>query len=143
VSVVYTGGTFDVFHAGHVDLLRACRVIAGPSGRVVVALNRDAFVVAFKGRAPVCSLAERRVVVAACRHVDEVIVNEGDADSTQAIERVLPDVLVIGQDWASRDYHAQMGFTPTWLGERGIVLLYADRSRVMSSTMIRNRARDG
>lgn len=133
---------FDLLHAGHVDFLEACRKIAGTDGRVVVALNRDAFVAGFKGAPPVCRYAERKRCLEAVRYVDEVIENSGDHDSTFAIEAVRPDFIVIGSDWAGRDYYRQMGFTPVWLRERGIQLVYVPRDRDLSSTIVKTRTRD-
>lgn len=139
MSTVYTGGTFDLFHAGHVDFLRVCQKIAGEYGEVVVALNPDAFIEQFKGKRPVCSYAERQAVMEACRYVSRVIENTGGADSRPAIESVRPDFIAIGDDWAHRDYYAQMSFTPDWLDERGISLLYIPRQRNLSSTQVKSR----
>jgi cytidyltransferase-like protein len=50
MAIVYTGGTFDLFHSGHVNLLMRCKEIAGLEGKVVVGLNSDAFVQRFKGK---------------------------------------------------------------------------------------------
>ena len=139
MAVVYTGGTFDLMHAGHVDLLRVCRRVAGPSGKVVVSLIRDEFVARFKPRPPVCSYAERRAVLLVCSYVDSVVENSGDEDSTKAIDAVKPDFILIGDDWAQRDYCKQMGFTPDWLDVHGITLLYVPRLRNISSTAIKDR----
>lgn len=139
MSTVYTGGTFDLLHAGHVDLLKVCRKIAGPDGRVVVALNRDRFVEMFKGQRPVCTYPERRAMLEGCRYVDEVVENSGDQDSTVTIELVQPDYILIGDDWATKDYFKQMGFSQVWLDERGITLLYVPRHRNLSSTDIKAR----
>ena len=57
--IVYTGGTFDLFHSAHVRFLKACRRLAGSDGAVVVALNTDAFIQAYKGSAPIMSFDER------------------------------------------------------------------------------------
>lgn len=140
MSTVYTGGTFDVLHAGHVDLLEVCRVIAG-DGQVVVGLNRDEFVKKFKGKAPVCSYSERKMMLESCRYVDKVVENEGDEDSRWIITKVKPDFIVIGDDWAKKNYYAQMQFTPQWLMDRRIVLLYVARLRELSSTQIKERCR--
>jgi glycerol-3-phosphate cytidylyltransferase len=137
--IVYTGGTMDLFHAGHVFLLRQCRKLAGPDGRVVVALNTDAFVAAYKGKPPVCSYAEREAVLSSCKYVDEVIRNSHGSDSRPAIEAVRPDIIAIGVDWAGKDYYAQMSFTQQWLDDRGISLVYLPRPAPISSTEVKNR----
>jgi glycerol-3-phosphate cytidylyltransferase len=144
MAVVYTGGTFDLFHAGHAALLATCRTLAGPGGRVVVALNPDRFVASYKGRDPVMSYDERAAVLAACRYVDEVAPNASGADSRPTIEAVRPDIIAIGADWATRDYHQQMGFTPDWLEEHGITLVYVAHrwSDAVSTSDIRTRMED-
>lgn len=139
MATVYTGGTFDLLHAGHIDLLRVCKKIAGKDGTVVVALNRDCFVEQFKGRPPVCSYAERDAMLRGCRYVDAVTPNEGDGDSKKTILKVKPDFIIIGDDWAHKDYYKQMDFTPEWLDHQGISLLYVPRSRPLSSTVIKER----
>lgn len=137
--IVYTGGTFDLFHAGHVDLLEYCRWMAGIHGRVVVALNTDEFIEKYKGNRPIMSYQEREAVIKSCRYVDEVIPNEGGVDSRPTILKVNPNFLVIGSDWAKKDYYKQMGFTQDWLDEHGIVLCYIPRMRNLSTTKIKGR----
>lgn len=141
--IVYTGGTFDLFHAAHVELLRQCAKLAGPDGAVIVGLNTDEFIISYKGHPPTCTYEEREAVLRACRHVDEVVPNSGGPDSRPAIESVGPDLLVIGTDWAYRDYYQQLGLDQRWLDERGITLLYVAhaRSAQISSTEIRRRVR--
>lgn len=132
---VYTGGTFDLFHAGHVNFLRACHQF----GKVTVALNSDEFIQKYKGKPPVMDFDERRAVLKACRYVDQVILNVGDEDSTLAIEFVKPDMIVIGSDWARRDYYKQMRFDQDWLDERMITLAYVPYTSGISSTDIKRR----
>jgi cytidyltransferase-like protein len=140
-TTVYTGGTFDLFHAGHAALLGQCRKLAGPGGRVTVSLNTDAFVASYKGRPPILTYREREAVLRACRHVDEVVQNRAGADSRPAIEEVRPDIIAIGTDWATRDYHRQMGFTQDWLDQRAITLVYVAHaySASLSTSDIRAR----
>lgn len=132
---VYTGGTFDLFHAGHVRFLERCRQF----GNVTVALNTDEFIEAYKGKPPVMSYEERAEVLLACRFVHDVVPNFDGADSRTAIDWVQPDLIVIGSDWAVRDYHAQMGFNQAWLDERGIGLCYLPYTKGVSSTDIKAR----
>lgn len=138
---VYTGGSFDLFHAGHVSFLARCKELAGEDGQVVVSLNTDEFIKQYKGKGLVMNYAERRIVLESCRWVDVVVRNSGGADSTIAIDLVKPDLIVIGSDWAKKDYYSQMGFTQDWLDERGIGLCYIPYTKGISSTDIKSRLR--
>lgn len=133
--IVYTGGTFDLFHSGHVNFLKRCSEL----GDVVVSLNTDEFISTYKGKPPIMSYEERAEVLLACRWVDDVIPNEGGTDSKIAIQKVKPNLIVIGSDWARKDYYAQMGFTQDWLDERGIGLVYIPYTQGISSTDIKKR----
>lgn len=134
---VYTGGTFDLFHANHVKFLKRCADL----GSVTVSLNTDEFIEAYKGKRPVMSYQEREDVLLGCRWVDRVVPNVGGSDSRVAIDLVDPDLIVIGSDWARRDYYAQMGFNQDWLDERGIGLCYFPYGVGVSSTAIKERLR--
>jgi glycerol-3-phosphate cytidylyltransferase len=135
LGIVYTGGTFDVFHAGHVRFLQRCAEL----GSVVVSLNTDEFIEEYKRKPPVISYADRREVLLSCRYVDRVVPNLGGKDSKPAIEVVDPDWVIIGSDWASKDYYRQMGFTQDWLDARGIGLAYLPYTQGISSTIIKER----
>jgi glycerol-3-phosphate cytidylyltransferase len=138
-SLVYTGGTFDLFHAGHVKFLNACRRIAGDSGQVVVALNTDEFISAYKGKAPIMSYEERETILLACKYVDSVVPNIAGADSKPTILQVEPDFIVIGDDWARKDYYAQMQFTQKWLDQEDIQLVYVPYTEGISTTELKKR----
>jgi len=135
--ITYTGGTFDLLHVGHLELLEACRDLAGPRGKVVVSLNRDEFVERYKGRRPAQPYAVREEILRACSLVDLVVCNTGDEYSGDAIDVVRPDVLVIGADWRDRDYLGQLGITSDWLQERRLYVEYVPRTRGTSTTAIR------
>ena len=132
---IYTGGTFDLFHAGHANFLRRCKEL----GEVTVALNTDDFIYDYKGRTPVMSYEEREAVLISCRFVDRVLPNFGGANSKPTIELVSPDMVIIGSDWARKDYYKQMQFDQDWLDERGIALCYIPYTDNISSTDVKNR----
>jgi len=134
---VYTGGTFDLFHSGHVAFLKKCSEI----GSVIVSLNTDEFIQSYKGKPPVISYADRLQVLAGCRYVDRVIPNEGGADSKPAILKIQPDIIAIGSDWARKDYYSQMQFDQDWLDNHGIGMLYLPYTSGISSTDIKGRLR--
>lgn len=133
--MVYTGGTFDLFHKGHLLFLKRCAEL----GEVVVALNTDEFIENYKGTPPVMTFEEREAVLAGCRYVSKVIANEGGKDSRPAILAVNPSYLVIGSDWARRDYYSQMGFDQDWLDAQGIGLCYLPYTAGISSTEVKER----
>ena len=133
---LYTGGTFDLFHAGHVEFLRKCSQL---DAEVIVSLNRDEFIEAYKGKPPVMTYEERKAVLEACVYVDKVIMNVGDADSKPAIVGARPDIIAIGSDWARKDYYKQMQFDQDFLDARGISLMYIPYTQGISSTDIKAR----
>lgn len=135
---VYTGGTFDLIHSGHVNFLNRC----ADFGSVVVSLNTDEFIEAYKGKAPVMTYAEREAVLMGLRAVFDVVPNSGNADSRIAIDAVRPDVVAIGSDWARKNYYKQMSFDQDWLDERGIMLLYIPYTKGISTTDLKARLRD-
>lgn len=138
-QIVYTGGTFDLIHSGHINFLRACKKIAGQDGEVVVSLNTDAFIEAYKGKPPVMTFSERKEVLLGCRYVDQVVANIGGADSKPSIELIHPDFVVIGSDWAVKDYYAQMQFTQKWLDDLEIQLCYVPYTEGISTTDLKKR----
>jgi glycerol-3-phosphate cytidylyltransferase len=137
--VVYTGGTFDLFHAGHVNFLKRCKEIAGELGSVVVSLNTDEFIKEYKGKPPIVSFSDRMAVLKACKYVDQVIANSGGADSKSTILQVSPNIIAIGTDWARKDYYKQMQFTQDWLDEKDMSLIYIPYTKGISSTEIKTR----
>jgi len=138
---VYTGGSFDLYHSGHVRFLERCKTLAGDDGQVIVSLNTDQFIKAYKGKGLVMNYEERKSVLLSCRYVDDVVANLGGADSRLAIDLARPDLVVIGSDWARKDYYSQMGFDQDWLDDRGIGLCYIPYTQGISSTDIKSRLR--
>jgi glycerol-3-phosphate cytidylyltransferase len=132
---VYTGGTFDLYHAGHARFLARCAEL----GEVTVSLNTDEFIEEYKGKPPVISFADRAEVLLSTRSVSQVIPNSGGSDSRWAIEAVMPDIIAIGTDWARRDYYKQMGFDQDWLDDRAIALIYIPYTKGISSTAVKER----
>lgn len=135
MGLVYTGGTFDLYHWAHGEFLRRCSEF----GSVVVSLNTDEFIEEYKGKPPVLRYEERARALESVKWVDRVVPNVGGADSKIAIELVMPDIIAIGSDWARRDYYKQMQFDQDWLDERGIALVYIPYGQGISSTAIKER----
>lgn len=136
-KTVLTLGTFDLFHRGHVELLRKCGAIGD---RVIVGLNTDAFIERYKGRPPVIAYEDRRAVLEACRFVSAVVPNaQADGSIRDVLGEVRPHVIAVGTDWQAHDYMAQLGITMADLDLYGTVIQYLPYTSGISSTAIRKR----
>lgn len=138
-KVLYTGGTFDILHYGHMNFLKLCSILAD---KVIVSLNTDEFILNYKGKPPVLSYEERKKSLEYCKFVDQIIPNLGGEDSKPAILQVNPDIIAVGDDWAKKDYYSQMQFTQDWLDENRIVLVYLSYTRGISTSEIKKRILD-
>jgi rfaE bifunctional protein nucleotidyltransferase chain/domain len=95
-TVVFTNGTFDILHRGHVEYLAAARALGDV---LIVGLNTDASIRRIKGpKRPINRSRDRAIVLAALRAVDYVCLF-GDDTPKRLIGRVIPDILVKGADW--------------------------------------------
>lgn len=139
-TTVLTVGTFDVPHIGHYHLFLQIKQLI-PESKLIVGINRDDFIERFKGKKPVFTYEERAKLISQINLVDEVVENVGNEDSKKLIEQVKPNVIAIGSDWMRKDYCKQMDFTPEWLEQHAIALLYLPRYLDMSTTMIKERVR--
>lgn len=96
---VITFGTFDVFHVGHVRVLKRAAELGD---RLVVGVSADALNVAKKGRPPVFSQEERLEIVSSLKVVDEVFLEESLEKKRDYILEHGADVLVMGDDWEGK-----------------------------------------
>lgn len=90
----YTTGVFDLFHTGHVNLLRNAKAMCD---KLVVGVTTDELV-SYKNKRSVISFEERMEVVRACRYVDVVIPQES-MDKIEQWGKVKFDVMFVGDDW--------------------------------------------
>ena len=134
--VLYTGGTFDLFHYGHSNFLQQCNKLAE---EVVVALNLDAFIEKFKGSPPIMTYDEREKSLLNCEYVSRVIPNLSGEDSKPTILSTKPHIIAIGDDWARKDYYSQMQFTQQWIEENEMVLVYIPYTAGISTSEIKRR----
>jgi len=96
--VVFTNGVFDLLHPGHVRYLTAARALGD---LLIVGVNSDRSVRANKGESrPTMPELERAEILSALRCVDAVVVFDEDTPAA-IVERLQPDVLVKGADWAA------------------------------------------
>lgn len=126
--VGYTTGVFDLFHIGHLNLLRNAKSMCD---KLIVGVTTDELV-SYKNKRAVIPFAERIEIVRNLRCVDAVIPQE-TMDKFEAWEKLRFDVMFVGDDWFA---------TPRWneyqkrFEEVGVRIVYFPYSRGTSSTLI-------
>jgi glycerol-3-phosphate cytidylyltransferase len=135
-KILYTGGTFDLPHYGHLNFLKQCSKIAD---EIIVSLNTDEFIYEYKKNYPIMNYEERKKTLEFFPYIHKVIPNIGGIDSKPAIVSVKPDFIAIGDDWAKKDYYKQMNFTQKWLDDNNIILVYLPYTDSISTTLIKTK----
>ena len=100
----------DLFHAGHVNLLRQARALGD---ELVVGVMNDADMTAYK-RAPVMTMAERIAVIAACRYVDRVVPDAPTRPTAAFLDGLGVTLVCHGDDYAAaqiEDYYGAIRAT--------------------------------
>ena len=138
-KILYTGGTFDLPHYGHLNFLNQCSKIAD---EIIVSLNTDEFIYEYKKNYPIMNYEERKKTLEFFPYIHKVIPNIGGIDSKPAILSVKPDFIAIGDDWAKKDYYKQMQFTQEWLDEHKIGVMFVPYTEEISTTIIKSRILD-
>ena len=99
-KIVFTNGCFDLLHVGHMYLLREAKKLGDV---LIVGLNSDASVRRLKGDGrPIVAADDRADAIAALESVDYLVVFE-EPDPMDLLQRIRPDVLVKGNDYAESD----------------------------------------
>jgi glycerol-3-phosphate cytidylyltransferase len=119
---------FDLFHVGHVNLLRSARAMCD---KLIVGVTVDDLVL-YKNKHAVIPFHERIAVVQACRYVD-VAVPQDDMNKRVAFDRYRFDVMFVGDDWFDSDRWNALDKEFTELGVR---ILYLPYTKGTSSTLV-------
>ncbi|MFE5895546.1 adenylyltransferase/cytidyltransferase family protein [Streptomyces sp. NPDC002285] len=127
----YAPGVFDLFHVGHLNVLRRAR---GHCDRLVAGVCSDDLVVRLKGRPPVVPLAERLQIVRSVRYVDETFVATVD-DKMEIWKEVGFDVIFKGDDWLGTDVWTRL---ETEFARVGVEVVYFPYTEHTSSTLLRD-----
>ena len=124
----YTTGVYDLFHIGHLNLLRRAKENCD---HLIVGVSIDQLV-EYKGKRSVIPYEERREIVSAIRYVDRVVAQE-DMDKIAAWERLKFDVMFVGDDWKGTEKWNRI---ESDLNARGVELIYFSYTKGTSSTLI-------
>ena len=94
MKIGYTTGVFDLFHIGHVQLLRRAKSLCD---KLIVGVTVDELVL-YKGKRAVIPFEERLAVVEACQYTD-LAVPQRAIDKVEAVKKLKAEVLFVGDDW--------------------------------------------
>jgi glycerol-3-phosphate cytidylyltransferase len=129
---VLTIGSFDVPHIGHAILFKRCEEF----GELTVGINSDELIEGYKGRLPLYSFKDRALLVSKMGY--EVARN--NSAGRDLINMMRPDILVVGSNWAKRDYLKHIDVSQDYLDENEITLIYVPYTQGISSTDIKRRS---
>ncbi len=90
----YTAGVFDLFHSGHVNLLKSAKSLCD---KLIVGVSCDEIAL-YKNKKPIIKFEERKIVVESCKYVD-CVVGQYDLDKNKAYKKIGFDILFVGDDW--------------------------------------------
>jgi glycerol-3-phosphate cytidylyltransferase len=99
--VVYTVGTFDLLHVGHLALLEYCATLGDT---VAVGVASDEVVKLYKPNIPVIPLEQRIEMLQALRCVD-IVLPYHELDYIDVCKEVKADIFVIGEDWGRKPHN--------------------------------------
>jgi glycerol-3-phosphate cytidylyltransferase len=128
MKIGYTAGVFDLFHLGHLNLLRNARALCD---KLVVGVTTDELV-SYKHKRSVIPFTERLEIVRACRHVDAVVPQE-TIDKYAAWEKLRFDVLFVGDDWFRNERWQALEERFTAVG---VKVVYFPYTKGTSSTLL-------
>ena len=124
----YTTGVFDLFHIGHVNLLRNAKSLCQ---KLIVGVSVDDLVV-YKNKKAVIPFEERIEIVRSVKYVD-VAIPQFSIDKLQAYEKIKYNILFVGDDWFGKDNWKN---TEKELKINKVKIIYLPYTKNTSSTLI-------
>ena len=128
--IVYTVGTFDMLHVGHLALLEYCRTLGDI---VAVGVASDKVVNSYKPNVPVFPLDQREEMLKGLRSVD-IVRPYHELEYVSACKELDVDIFVIGEDWGNKPHNLEVELFLKNAGKKIIQVLYNPRT---SSTRIK------
>lgn len=133
MKIGFTSVVGDLFHAGHVAMIRECTMQCDYLVVCVMAGTADR---TNKNR-PVQSLFERMMQVRNCKGVAECYACSDEKDLLLAIKTIHPDIRFVGADYKGREFTGKQ-----YCEQAGIRLVYNNRDHGLSSSELRNRVEE-
>ncbi len=133
-KVGYTTGVFDLFHVGHLNILRKAKA---ECDLLIVGVSTDELVLEYKQRLPVIPYEERKLIVEGIRYVDKVV-PQLNRDKIAAWEHLLFDVMFVGDDWKGDALFSEV---EKRFNQVGVEVVYFPYTRGVSTTMVKEKIR--
>lgn len=130
-KVGYTTGVYDMFHVGHLNLLKRAKE---QCEHLIVGVTVDELV-AYKNKTAVIPFEDRIQIVEAIRYVDEAV-PQVNMNKMEAWEKYHFDVMFVGDDWKGTDKWNQLEAD---FKEKGVDIVYFPYTKKVSSTMLREK----
>ena len=133
MKIGFTCSTFDLLHAGHVQMLREAR---DQCDYLICGLQVDPSVDRKEKNSPVQTIVERYSQLHACRYVDEIIPYQTEKDLEDILEMYHIDVRILGEEYREKDFTGK-----NICQGRNVDLYYNKRDHRFSTTDLRNRVK--
>ena len=128
--IVYTVGTFDLLHVGHLVLLEHCKTLGAT---LVVGVASDEVVNSYKPNIPVVPLRQRMEMLKALKCVDDVRAYN-ELEYVSACKELDVDIFVIGEDWGDKPHNIAV---EEYLKSKGKKIVQVTYNSQTSSTRIK------
>lgn len=125
----YTTGVFDLFHIGHLNILKKAKE---QCEYLIVGVSTDEIVLSYKHKTPIIPFEERIKIVESIKYVDKVVPQKS-MDKFLAWERLKFNVMFHGDDWKGSKMYSEI---EEKLNEVGVELVYFPYTKGTSSTII-------
>ena len=132
-KIGYTTGVFDMFHIGHLNILKRAKE---QCEYLIVGVSTDELVQSYKHKNPVIKFEERCAIVGAIKYVDKVVA-QTSLDKMEAYKAQKFDVMFHGSDWKGSDMYDKIVKEFALVGVDVVFLPHTDG---ISSTLIREKA---
>ncbi len=130
MTVGYTTGVFDMFHIGHLNIIRRAKEHCD---YLIVGVSTDEVVESYKHHRPIIPYEQRAAIVAAIKYVDEVV-PQTTMDKTVFLKQCHFDVMFHGDEWKGTELYNHYEEEFAKLGAR---IEYLSHTEGISSSMLR------